>query len=50
VQTPTLRLVVDRDRAIAAFVPMPFWGIEATLQADGETFKGSPQNSEKIVR
>ncbi len=28
VQTPTLRLVVDRDRAIAAFVPMPFWGIE----------------------
>jgi len=39
VQTPTLRLVVDRDRAIAAFVPMPFWGIEATLQADGETFK-----------
>jgi DNA topoisomerase III len=27
VQTPTLRLVVDRDRAIAAFVPQPYWDL-----------------------
>lgn len=32
VQTPTLRLVVDRDRSIADFVPVPFWPIEVTLQ------------------
>ncbi|NQD93687.1 DNA topoisomerase III, partial [Pseudomonas sp. CrR25] len=25
VQTPTLRLVVDRDRSIANFVPVPYW-------------------------
>ncbi|MFF7708186.1 DNA topoisomerase 3 [Pseudomonas sp. NPDC007930] len=31
VQTPTLRLVVDRDRAIAAFVPVPFWAIDVPL-------------------
>lgn len=27
VQTPTLRLVVDRDRAIDNFVPTPFWEV-----------------------
>ena len=31
VQTPTLRLVVDRDRSIADFVPQPFWAIEVQL-------------------
>lgn len=31
VQTPTLRLVVDRDRAIADFVPVPFWAIDVPL-------------------
>ncbi|MCQ4257558.1 DNA topoisomerase III [Stutzerimonas stutzeri] len=34
VQTPTLRLVVDRDRSIADFVPLPFWTIEVQLLAD----------------
>lgn len=38
VQTPTLKLVVDRDRAIAAFVPVPFWSIEVSLSASGKTF------------
>ncbi|MEA9578748.1 DNA topoisomerase III [Xanthomonas nasturtii] len=38
VQTPTLKLVVDRDRAIAAFVPVPFWSIEVSLSASGQTF------------
>ena len=36
VQTPTLRLVVDRDRSIADFVPVPFWGIDVQLFS-GET-------------
>ena len=32
VQTPTLRLVVDRDRAIAAFVPQPYWEVRVQLE------------------
>ncbi|WP_416425173.1 DNA topoisomerase III [Pseudomonas sp. App30] len=38
VQTPTLRLVVERDRAIASFVPRPFWTVDAHLQAEGMVF------------
>ncbi|NER64749.1 DNA topoisomerase III [Pseudomonas sp. MAFF212427] len=38
VQTPTLRLVVDRDRSIADFVPVPFWAIEVQLGSAGSLF------------
>ncbi|MGE7990093.1 DNA topoisomerase III [Pseudomonas sp. NPDC089554] len=38
VQTPTLRLVVDRDRSIADFVPVPYWAIEAQLEHAGSVF------------
>ena len=38
VQTPTLRLVVDRDRSIAGFVPLPFWAIDVQLLGDGVPF------------
>lgn len=38
VQTPTLRLVVERDRAIASFVPQPFWIVDAQLEAEGMRF------------
>lgn len=38
VQTPTLRLVVDRDREIAAFVSVPFWSIDVALSASGQSF------------
>lgn len=38
VQTPTLRLVVDRDRSIADFVPVPFWAIEVQLAHTGNLF------------
>ena len=34
VQTPTLRLVVDRDRSISDFVPVPFWAIDVQLLHD----------------
>lgn len=38
VQTPTLRLIVDRDREIARFVPVPFWAIELVLASNGQRF------------
>lgn len=41
VQTPTLRLVVDRDRAIAGFVPVPYWNVEVHLSSMGQRFIAS---------
>ncbi|MGN8277615.1 DNA topoisomerase III [Pseudomonas sp. SMN5] len=38
VQTPTLRLVVDRDRSIADFVPVAYWAIDVQLSHDGTAF------------
>ncbi|WP_422777512.1 DNA topoisomerase III [Pseudomonas mediterranea] len=38
VQTPTLRLVVDRDRSIADFVPVAYWAIDVQLRHDGTAF------------
>ncbi|EPK9704200.1 TPA: DNA topoisomerase III [Pseudomonas aeruginosa] len=38
VQTPTLKLVVDRDREIAAFVSVPYWAIILSLSAGGQAF------------
>ncbi|WP_263263786.1 DNA topoisomerase III [Pseudomonas sp. RIT-PI-S] len=42
VQTPTLRLVVDRDRSIAAFEPVPWWGIDVRLNAAGQASNEPP--------
>ncbi|NWD66865.1 DNA topoisomerase III [Pseudomonas gingeri] len=41
VQTPTLRLVVDRDRAIASFVSVPYWVVDAHLSSMGQPFIAS---------
>lgn len=41
VQTPTLRLVVDRDRTIASFVSMPYWDVEVHLCSMGQPFIAS---------
>ena len=41
VQTPTLRLVVDRDRAIASFVSVPYWEVEVHLSSMGQSFIAS---------
>lgn len=41
VQTPTLRLVVDRDRAIAGFVPVPYWNVDVHLSSMGQRFIAS---------
>ncbi|MCU1785242.1 DNA topoisomerase III [Pseudomonas sp. 13B_2.1_Bac1] len=47
VQTPTLRLVVDRDRAIASFVSVPYWEVDVYLSSMGQPFIASwlPPNS-----
>ena len=41
VQTPTLRLVVERDREIARFVSVPFWAVEVVLSHAGQRFMAS---------
>lgn len=38
VQTPTLRLVVDRDHTIANFRPVPFWDLDISLAAHNQAF------------
>lgn len=38
VQTPTLKLVVDRDREIARFVSVPFWAINVALLHANQSF------------
>ena len=39
VQSPTLRLVVERELERRAFVAVPYWEIKATLDHDGEPFE-----------
>ena len=39
VQSPTLRLVVDRELERRAFVPVPYWEIKATLGRGDESFE-----------
>lgn len=41
VQTPTLALIVNREREITNFVSEPYWELYATfLKADGESYQG----------
>lgn len=48
VQTPTMRLVVDRDNAIKNFKPIPYFKIEAVIHADGATYRAKwvPSNAQ----
>ncbi len=41
VQTPTLALVVARDREIEKFVSVPYWAVELLLSHAGQTFKAN---------
>ncbi len=40
VQTPTLALLVNREREITDFIPKDFWTLWATFQAEGGTYRG----------
>ena len=48
VQSPALRMIVEREREIEAFIPQEYWTISAKLEKDGEydaklsVFKGEP--------
>ena len=41
VQTPTLKIIVDREKERRAFVPEDYWVIGARFAADGEEFSAS---------
>ncbi|RLF51813.1 MAG: DNA topoisomerase I [Thermoplasmata archaeon] len=45
VQTPTLSLIVEREKQIEKFVPTPYWIIKLVLEKDGIKFEAS---SDKI--
>ncbi|AHG91508.1 DNA topoisomerase I [Gemmatirosa kalamazoonensis] len=38
VQTVALRLIVEREREIRAFVPVEYWSVTALLEKNGQTF------------
>jgi DNA topoisomerase-3 len=41
VQTPTLAIIARREEEIKAFVPEPYWLVDATFEADGKrTYEG----------
>ncbi|MBL8539781.1 MAG: DNA topoisomerase III [Betaproteobacteria bacterium] len=40
VQTPTLAIVVDRERSIKAFVPRDYWEVRATFAVEAGTYEG----------
>lgn len=43
VQGPTLRFLVEREREIETFVPVPRWEIQATVKINGETLQAEFQ-------
>jgi len=40
VQTPTLAMIVEREREIRAFVPRDYWEVAATFAAEGGEYDG----------
>ncbi|EJX0633917.1 DNA topoisomerase III [Salmonella enterica] len=48
VQTPTLRLIVDRDREIANFVPRDFWQLSVQLTGQNRSFQAQWQPPEAV--
>ncbi len=43
VQTPTLAIIVDRDKERESFVPEPYAVLEATFECSGGTYTGTTQ-------
>ena len=40
VQTPTLKMIADRDETIAQFQPMPYWECHATFRVTAGDYRG----------
>lgn len=49
VQTPTLKLVADRENQVKNFVPVPFWNLDVILQAEGVAFAARWQCPEHLA-
>jgi len=49
VQTPTLRLVVDRDRAIENFKPKTYWTVSGTFEVPAGRFQAKWMPPEAVV-
>lgn len=47
VQTPTLKIIVDRDLAIAQFQPVPYWELHVDFRAAAGDYTGVWQGLEK---
>jgi DNA topoisomerase-3 len=47
VQTPTLALIVKREKEIDAFTSEPFWEIVATFQINGKKYQGKWQKDQQ---
>lgn len=41
VQSPAVRLIVDREREIQAFEPQEYWSLDVTLEKDGAQFNAA---------
>jgi DNA topoisomerase-1 len=52
VQSPTLALIVDREKEIEAFIPKPYWEIYANLEKDVQVKhkKGRIWDKEEVAR
>jgi len=48
VQGPTLKFLVDREREINCFVPVPFWRINAKVEINGQLF--DVEYEKKIIK
>jgi len=57
VQGPTLRFVLERERAIQCFVPIPYWMVKTTVDIDGKSVEaeyeldriGTRQEAQTVV-
>ena len=52
VQSVALRLIVDREKEIAAFIPEEYWTVDGIFSKDGATFTGhfyGDKNGKKIA-
>jgi DNA topoisomerase-1 len=50
VQGPTLRFVVDREKEIESFVPVPFWDLTTTVDVNGEAVEAQYETERLEVK